>query len=441
MKFASKEDTMTGNRSLPTCNIDRARTRAETRQNVHNISTNNSFQILQDHEEEITTDSHLVPKRKRTNSMTNQPNPKKPDIPRREKKPNVILASISNEEVQRMISSPSLKGKNITYKKAGRTVNSFQIQASNVEDKKILIEMLTSKNYQHHTFTEASDRQLQYILTNHITSDPKIVHDQLKREKIPASKVIKIGKSIKNPVFLVQFEKGSITYHDLCNNHQYLERLKIQWLKQDPTTKKPTQCKRCQLWGHSASGCNRQFRCVKCIIPHGPGECLRKPHQDEKPSCVNCKEEGHTSNSTTCKFYKNYMKKISRQKRENTNLNDKNHQEISSNSQVRYINNFPNLSNNSSRPSAASTSNHVNENSNNFPSYASHFYKTNIQANPRANDSFSQFVQIREELNNIPDMLETIACFKSLVDQLKAANSHKERAMVLFNFSTQSSWV
>ncbi|GBP67583.1 hypothetical protein EVAR_98637_1 [Eumeta japonica] len=58
----------------------------------------------------------------------------------------------------------------------------------------------------------------------------------------------------------------------------------------EPPYKKgmPGQCHRCQLYGHAASNCHAQPRCVKCLVPHCTKDCERKKEAGGKPSCCNC---------------------------------------------------------------------------------------------------------------------------------------------------------
>lgn len=62
------------------------------------------------------------------------------------------------------------------------------------------------------------------------------------------------------------------------------------------------QCKNCQRYGHAASNCNMQYRCVKCIEQHGPGQCPKTDRTTE-PYCINCNKTGHPANYRQCPKY------------------------------------------------------------------------------------------------------------------------------------------
>lgn len=80
------------------------------------------------------------------------------------------------------------------------------------------------------------------------------------------------------------------------------------------------QCRNCQRYGHVSSNCSMPYRCVKCSLSHGPGNCKipkRELNIEEYVSkdqvtgtiikriglpvrCVNCDSEGHVASSQSC---------------------------------------------------------------------------------------------------------------------------------------------
>lgn len=61
-----------------------------------------------------------------------------------------------------------------------------------------------------------------------------------------------------------------------------------------------TQCFNCQQFGHVASYCMNEYRCVKCDKQHKPKECQRVKNETTKPYCWNCKKEGHPASWGGC---------------------------------------------------------------------------------------------------------------------------------------------
>lgn len=58
------------------------------------------------------------------------------------------------------------------------------------------------------------------------------------------------------------------------------------------------QCHNCQFYGHSQKGCFARPRCVKCLGDHATRACTKS--KDTPPSCVLCRQTGHTANFGGC---------------------------------------------------------------------------------------------------------------------------------------------
>lgn len=61
------------------------------------------------------------------------------------------------------------------------------------------------------------------------------------------------------------------------------------------------QCRRCQRYQHTTTGCGFAYRCVQCINSHEPGLCPRASNSNLPLGCVNChaaglNHVGHTAN-------------------------------------------------------------------------------------------------------------------------------------------------
>ncbi|GBP27706.1 Nucleic-acid-binding protein from transposon X-element [Eumeta japonica] len=61
----------------------------------------------------------------------------------------------------------------------------------------------------------------------------------------------------------------------------------------------PSQCYRCQRYGHASANCHVQSRCVKYLVCHWTSECPRSKDSSDKPTCVNCGLK-HTANYGGC---------------------------------------------------------------------------------------------------------------------------------------------
>jgi hypothetical protein len=320
-----------------------------------------------------------------------------------------------------------------------RRGNDFAVTAFTIDDKKALIAKLKSQQLQHFTFTENEDRHLMFVLLGHHEAPTEDLLDELKRNSIPAIKVSKINASAENPIFLVSFDKNSVTLSDLQFQHNILDGLKIRWDRHKPKSRRPTQCKRCQRFGHAAVNCQLPYRCMKCCITHEPGKCARTNRDEGKPACVNCGKEGHTTNSPNCTVYQSYVEKINAIKKTPAERQPRtfpatrhnwNKQPSSLNiAAANWTNNNKNFPSIASQSATTSTSNPNNVTNNRE-------YRQSLSQNPLLTQNmpqnpFSQLSDLQAELFSIPDFQETLNLFANLVKEMKATKNHGERISIL----------
>jgi hypothetical protein len=91
-----------------------------------------------------------------------------------------------------------------------------------------------------------------FVLKRCDPAEPETIKKMLNEEKIPAKKVVPLRKG-EDSVYMVVFEKNSITLKELQTQHSIVAYAKIVWDKLSERERKPTQCKRCQAWGWSQS--------------------------------------------------------------------------------------------------------------------------------------------------------------------------------------------
>lgn len=83
-------------------------------------------------------------------------------------------------------------------------------------------------------------------------------------------------------------------------------KIRVEVLKRSPVL----QCKNCQLFFHSAAGCYRKFRCVKCDKDHAPGDCPRNSNKSLPVVCCNCHKNHSANDLQHCPFFAKYIKPI-----------------------------------------------------------------------------------------------------------------------------------
>ena len=402
------------------------------------LLSKNSFAYLSDSEMSME-DTQQQPKQQQNSPPRRRKHPN-PIVPAVKKLPKPIFVTETSYEVlKNSIESLNLP-KMPTFSK--RRGNVYSVMAGNVEEKKKILEKL--KTVQHFTFTETQDRHLLFVLLGHHDTTVEKLLEDLKASEIPAKKVSKINRSIEDPIFLVSFEKNAATLSDLTYKHNTINGLRIRWDKYKPVNKRPTQCRRCQRFGHAANNCNLTFRCVKCLEEHEPGACSRISRDEGLPSCVNCQLEGHASNSARCPALKKHIENINLKKKPSQNQPrefpatrfDWNKQRPAQySSLLDYNNNFPYVA--SQHPQSTSqVLPTVNRGNREYRPALTHSVNRQL---PRDKDIFSQLSNLQSEFMSLQDMNETINLYFLLLEELKTAKSHSERLMVLLKHTERNS--
>lgn len=378
------------------------------------IAISNQFNDLQDIEMNPSTTKATISSKIRNEVKTNFQRKMKP----------IIVENIETKEVQRILSKENLKTQGEFKFRNGK----FHLLTHIKEDKNKILKYLQERSIPHHTFSEPEDRHNIFVLKGHYTVEPAVLHSILTDNGIPATSVGLISNSKSNPIFAVHFTKNTTSLATLNQQHNTIDNLKVNWVRYDINSKRPTQCKRCQSWGHSAKNCGNSARCVKCLLAHGVGECTRKDPKEGHPSCVNCGKSGHPSNSTTCEKYISYKQFLdSRIKKGYRQPPHSRQQQVAENVSL----DFPPL--NPKEPSAPRSSLVQKRLTVNAYDVCASTYAKPIPSRTMTN-SFDQFVNLQNEFSQIPDMDEAFKILSRLINELKKSNSPNEKASILFKF-------
>lgn len=123
--------------------------------------------------------------------------------------------------------------------------------------------------------------------------------------------------TFKPTIWRITLEPGSDVGALLSKKHiNQLNGVRYERLRSSGVT----QCYNCQQFGHAASNCFRDFRCVKCDINHPQGNCPTDHSMDEattrpEPKCVNCGKTGHPANYRGCQVHLDLLKRLEDKKR------------------------------------------------------------------------------------------------------------------------------
>lgn len=290
-----------------------------------------------------------------------------------------------------------------------------KIECSSLESKEKIIKMLQEKSFAFHTHSDSGKRTKLFVLKNYFKTECSEILSNLQQANLQISKVSILFDHPQRPIYLIHSNDENLSVQDLQRNHKSIDSIIVTWEKFDLRRKKPMPCRRCKMWGHSASNCYRQYRCIKCDQSHEPGQCSRTDKTIGFPKCVNCGGD-HPANSTSCPSYIKYLKNIQNRRPPQRFVNQtplRNQQ----NSQKQPI--FQNSNIHLPDSYAATVSRSLNDNcSNNFQ-----------RSKPQSNlfDLFSEF-------NSIKNIEITLQRFADLICRLKATENERDRSLILINY-------
>lgn len=209
----------------------------------------------------------------------------------------------------------------------------YSVKLDSLDDHSTMKQFLAQQHIPFYTYTTQDKKPLRLVLKGvHHTYTPVDITDDLASEKVKVVSVQPMyakGK-VNMDMFIVNFEHGT-KLDEVRKTVKYVCNQTITWhsfVKKDIGT----QCRKCQRFGHAASNCGLEYRCVKCPHKHSPGDC---PLEDDQPAtCVNCKEN-HPANFKKCAAYIKYTESLSKSQKKSgnnkTNTNTSNNVISSSN--------------------------------------------------------------------------------------------------------------
>lgn len=181
------------------------------------------------------------------------------------------------------------------------------IFVDNLEDYNKVKNALNTSNIKYYTYTPKATKNkvlvLKGISKEYTANEVKDALTSLKLTDVTICNVgiLKVPNNVASRSnFLVHVSPESNT--SSLRKIRGLLNQTIRW----EILRKPNvfQCHNCQRVGHSSANCHLGFRCVKCNLPHKPGECLRTKEENTPPFCINCNKTGHPANYRGCDYLK-----------------------------------------------------------------------------------------------------------------------------------------
>ena len=350
----------------------------------------------------------------------NTPKPPKTSVGK-PKKVKPITADSNYKVTKQLLDNLKLTNKPLMKILSNRDEKAqIKIECSLVEDKIVVIEELKRLNIAFHTHPETGTRTKLFVLKKFIRYDLNELKQITDEAKISTTKITFLLDHPDRPVYLLHSDDENINLNSLQHNHRAIDSIIVSWDRYDLRRKRPMPCRRCKMWGHTASSCGRMYRCIKCTDTHEPGKCKRTDRNVGTPKCVNC-DGDHAANSTQCPVFKKYAE-----------YNQKRHQSqrkfVSQSTTVRWpsanaTDFFPNIA---PKTSPLSYSNIVSGSLNAKGSVNSP-PQNNQSSNLNFNDQFANFA-------SIPNIGRTMELFAEMTAKLRATEAHHERLQILTQY-------
>lgn len=284
----------------------------------------------------------------------------------------------------------------------------YNVTLQSLEAHSSLKEFLAKQKIPFYTFTTMDKKPLRLVLKGvHHTYAPADIIDDLLAQQVKVMSVQPMyGKGkVSMDMFIVNFEHGTkIT--ELTKTIKYVCHQSISWhqfVKKDVGT----QCRKCQRFGHAASNCGLEYRCVKCTERHAPGDC---PLENDQPAkCVNC-NDAHPASYKKCPVYTKYAENLKKPQKKTGKIMNK--------------------TNNANDANTSSKSPMVNSNVS---------YSQALKANTDTSGKESNINFMSNEINNLFDctLIELLQKIQSFVPQYKKVNDVTMKKIMIIDFLSQ----
>lgn len=282
----------------------------------------------------------------------------------------------------------------------------YSVTMETLDDHGSIKEFLAQQKIPFYTYTTLDQKPIRLVLKGvHHTYTPEDIIVDLSTKNIKAISVQPMFSKGKVPMdmFIVNFEHGT-KIAELMKSVKYVCHQTVSWqqfIKKDLGT----QCRKCQRFGHAASNCGLEYRCVKCPHRHAPGDC---PLEDDQPAtCVNCKSN-HPASYKKCPAYTKYTESLKKFK-EKTGINKSN----------------------------SKSSNNVNSSSNSSKIKSNLSYSQAVTSNN--NDSKNNLHFLSSEIDSLFNcsLTELLNKIQSFVPEYKKANDAMLKKMMIIDFLSQ----
>lgn len=312
---AAIESTSTVSQPSNVLNVtdDMSKVNNNTPNNTSSIEMNTSTNLSNDNSLNNESSNELnEPNNFGTNESCNVVNFKKNAIVK-EKNVTPIEISIKNNEKGSLHALLLKHFDNNTFLWSNVGKNSVRVNPFTLKVKDSISKWLHDRKYQFHTFLNKEEKPNAFIIRG--------LPDSITKQNV-ASALQQAGIQFNS---IERHSTGYTRSHHLisdlwrvttpnCVMIQHFKsidgimnvKIRVEILRRSPVV----QCKNCQLFFHSAIGCYRKFRCVKCDKDHPPAACPRDSDKSLPVACCNCHQNHSANDLQNCQYFNRHIKPI-----------------------------------------------------------------------------------------------------------------------------------
>lgn len=245
-------------------------------------------------------------------SVKNQPKGKKEPSP-----PPITITDRSLSNVQHIFCGKFPNKFNLKLTSDGIKVfaNDMQIH------KEIIDFLITSTAYQYYTHRSRDEQLTKFVLHGLHKMEVNDVKASLIEQNIKPFDIkmipIKNKKFEDQQIYLIYFLKSDKMKLSTLKEIKVINYMRVNFDFYRHKRQGPTQCARCQSFGHGTQHCRKDPKCVRCAGDHKSAECnliSATNHKIPQDSikCSNC-NQNHTANFSKCEARLKFMQRKNRQ--------------------------------------------------------------------------------------------------------------------------------
>lgn len=250
---------------------------------------------------DTSTSVPVIPTSNKFGSLPSDVNTSKQTVNADENKkkyvPPIIIQGLNINQMIELLKTNKITEYRIKLLSIGIKVTLFDTAVSHS-----LMNILKTSAIEFFTFSDRNLNPLKVILSGL----PSLKIDEIKSELISVGiseefiiEIISLQRKEKShnihnsTNYLIKFDRSKITMKFILGIKS-MYNIIIRWFPYVSYRTGPTQCRRCQMYGHGTSHCNKIVKCLKCGGSHSTDSCTELTIK-----CANCGEP-HEANFENC---------------------------------------------------------------------------------------------------------------------------------------------